>query len=195
MIALLLGLSIANLMLLTGTFVLGLGAVDAADAPTDLYALHIILAIAAGLFAVLTHLAAYTYFMATCKWLAAAADRAALDPARHVAPALARKRRVFAFAMAAVTITMLTMFAGAGADPVLGRLWPSQVHLILALLTLVANALAALAELRHVQQQSRLIDHTLVTLAEHDVAMAAATAPLDFTSTHEPSAPADVTRT
>ncbi len=189
MIALLLGLSIANLLLLTGTFMLGLGAIDAAEMPTDLYPLHIVLAIAAGLFAVLAHLSAYTYFMATCKWLGAAADRAALDPAVHVEPGRHRKRRVFTAAMAAVAITMFTMFAGAGADPTVGRLWPSQVHLTLALLALIANALAALVELRHVQRQGRLIDRTLTALAEHDVAMAAAA------TTLEPRPATDVIRT
>lgn len=195
MTALLLGLSLANLLLLGGTFVLGLGAIDAAGGPTDLYGLHIVLAIGAGLFAVLTHLSAYTYFMATCKWLAAAADRAALDPAAYVEPGAKRKKRVFVVAMSAVGVTMLTMFAGAGADPTVGRLWPSQVHLILALLALAGNALAALAELGQVRRQSRLIDRVLAALAEHDVAMAIAAAPLAVDAAHEQVAPAGVTRT
>ncbi len=178
MIALLLGLTSANLLLLAGTFMLGLGAVDANDLPTDLYNLHLILAIAAGLFTVLTHLSAYTYFMATCKWLAAAADRAALDLMRYVVPSLTRKRRVFAAAMSAVVVTMLTMFAGAGADPTLGRLWPAEVHLVLALFTLLINALVAGVELRHIRDQGMLIDQALLALADHDVAMAAVSAPV-----------------
>lgn len=178
MIALLLGLSIANLLLLTGTFMLGLGAVDASSRPTDLYSLHLILAITAGLFTVLTHLTAYTYFMATSKWLAAATDRAALSLPAYVAPSRARKRRVFAAAMTAVCVTMVTMFAGAGADPTLGRLWPAEVHLLLALAALLANAMVAFVEVRHVRDQRALIDKALVALADHDVAMAAADAPL-----------------
>src|SRR5689334_4317384 len=113
-----LGLTAANLLLLSMVFGLGLFATDAGK-PTSLYSYHISLAIAAGLMTLLAHLAVYTYFMATSRWLQAATDKANLDPQTYAAPALAGKRRVFPLAMAAIIFTMLTMFAGAGADPTL----------------------------------------------------------------------------
>ena len=164
MISLFLGLSTANLLLLTMVLGLGLFATDAAHAPTPLFAVHITLGIASGLMALLTHVGIYTYFMATAKWLQAATDKADLDASHFVAPALSRKMRVLAASGAAITVTMLTMFAGAAADPTMPNLLPGGVHMMLAVATLATNLVVAIVQFPHIRQQGLLMDEALAIL-------------------------------
>ncbi|MDX1681679.1 MAG: hypothetical protein R3336_01035 [Phycisphaeraceae bacterium] len=161
MIPLFFGLTAANLLMLTLVFALGLVAVGPEAEPTQWYGVHIALAIAAGLLAAFVHVAIYTYFMATSKWLRAAADKCGLDLEQFVRPALDRKRRVFPIAIGAVVLTMITMFAGAGADSTFVPLWPSEVHLALAAITLPAHGLAAIFEYRMITAQGQLMDDVL----------------------------------
>ncbi len=161
MIPIFLGLTIANLALLGLTFGLGLFATDGGR-PSGWYEYHLLLGIGAGLMAVLTHLAIYTYFMATTRWLGAAADKAGLALDRFVVPAARRKGRAFAVVMMTIVATMLTMFAGAGADPTRGALWPGEVHLALAGGLIVVHLGAAVAEYRLIGGQGALMDEALV---------------------------------
>lgn len=165
MISLFLGLSTANILLLLIAFGLGLSATDGQQAPTGLYAFHISMGIASGLMATLTHIAVYTYFMATTKWLGAATDKADLDPQRFVAPAAARKAKALVLVMAAITATMLAMFAGAGGDPTMTNpWWPGGVHLTMGLVALGANVLGAAFEFPLICRQRRSMDEALVIL-------------------------------
>jgi hypothetical protein len=161
MIPLFLGLTAANLLLLGVVFVLGLGAIDGGR-PTGLYAYHISLAIAAGLMTALTHVAGYMYFMATSKWLRAATDKAALNPAAYAEPAAVNKRRVLPLVMGAIVATMLAMFAGAAADPTMNAWWPGEVHLAVAAIAIGVNALGAVGEYRLIRAQGKLMDEALI---------------------------------
>ncbi len=165
MIPLFLGLSAANILVLGLTFGAGLLAAGPATAlPSSGYAFHITIGIAAGLMTTLTHTAVYTYFMATSKWLQAATDKADLDPTVFVAPAKSRKHRILSTVIAALVITILTMFAGAAADPTAQPWLPSIIHMLMGLTTLAVNLLAAVAQFPLVQQQGRLIDQALAIL-------------------------------
>ncbi len=161
MIPLFLGLTIANLLLLSGVFTLGILVRDGQGEMTAIYDYHILFAIVAGLIVVLVHLVTYTYFMATTKWLGAAVDKANLDPAVYHTPAAERKKRVFAIVMTAIGVTMLTMFAGAAADTV-GL--PAMVHFIAGIVTLAMNALCAVAEFQCIREQGRLMDEALAVI-------------------------------
>ena len=161
MIPLFIGLSAANLLLLSAVFGIGLFTFDAAGKSTQLYSYHIAMGIVAGMTTLLDHLSVYTYFMATSRWLQAATDKANLDPAAFAAPALAAKKRAFPVAMAAVAVTMLTMFAGAGADPTVHPLWPAEVHLTLGALAILVNMLCAALEYKFIRAQGRLMDGAL----------------------------------
>lgn len=164
MISLYLGLSTANLLLLTMAFGLGLFATDAAHEPTPLFAVHITIGITSGLMAMVTHVGAYTYFMATAKWLQAATDKADLDTAHFVAPALTRKTRVLAAAGAAITVTMLAMFAGAAADPTMPNPWPGGIHLTLAMAALLTNLVVTIVVFPQIRRQGLLMDEALAIL-------------------------------
>jgi len=163
MIPLFLGLTAANLILLSAVFVIGL-MTPGVEKPTWLYPYHLSLGIAAGLVTLAAHLAVYMYFMATARWLQAATDKANLNPQHFAAPALLGKRRVLPFVMGAIVAVMLTMFAGAGADPTLRPWWPGEVHLIVGAIAIVANALCALVEFKMIKEQGRLMDAALALL-------------------------------
>ena len=164
MLPLFLGITAVNILLLAGVFGLGLEATDAQSGPSGLYALHITLGITSGLVCALTHTAVYTYFMATSRWLQAAADKADLDPAWFVAGALARKTRALFVALAAILLTGAAIFAGAGSDPTMNQLWPPAVHRLLAAAALAVNLASAWIEFGLIADQGRRMDKVLTIL-------------------------------
>jgi hypothetical protein len=173
MFPLFLGLTAANLILLCTVFVMGLFVIDHTQEPTRLYETHLPLGVAAGLMAAFTHVAVYMYHMATARWLEAATDKAGVPVSRWVTPALARKRKVFFLMMGAIGMTMLTMFAGALADPTMNPLLTGEVHLLIGSLAIAANVGAALSEGRHIRRQGRLMDDALAVLNQPGPAAAA----------------------
>lgn len=164
MFPLFLGLTLANLLLMSAVFVLGLFVIDHTNEPTAAYDWHIPMGVAAGLMAALTHVGIYMYHMATARWLAAATDKTGVPEGRWVAPALRRKRRIFFLMMAAIGTTMLAMFAGALADPTVSPLWPGEVHLAAGVVALSVNVAVALSQARHIRAQGRLMDDALHTI-------------------------------
>jgi hypothetical protein len=167
MTSLFIGMTVANLLLLCTVFGMGLGVIGADGKPTGIYAYHISLAIAAAFVTLGTHTGVFMYFMATCKWLQAATDKAALDVKRFVTPAIENKRRVFACLMAPIVMVMLASFAGAGADRTLSPLWSPTVHLGVAAVAIVVNAFAAMLEFKFIKAQGRLMDDALAILNSH----------------------------
>lgn len=114
----------------------------------------------------LSHLAVYMYHMATTRWLAAATDKKGFELDRFVAPALARKKRTLLVVMGTILFAMLTMVAGVGADPKPNPLWPGQVHLIMAIMCVVVNFVAACVEYRLIKAQGRLMDSALELVSD-----------------------------
>jgi len=165
MIPLFLGLTLTNLAVLGIAFGFGFTAVDVNGEPTGLYNTHLLLGFAAGVTATLTHVVVFTYFMATTKWLGAATDKAGVSEARFLYPSVARKRKAFFLAMSAVGLTMITLFAGAGADPTMTNpLWPGAVHLMLAGLAIAGNLFVAFGEYALIAKQGRAIDDAAALL-------------------------------
>ena len=166
MVPLFIGLTAANLILLCGVFVIGLltPGSGVGDKPTGFYAYHLSLGIAAGMVTLAAHLAVYMYFMATSRWLQAATDKANLNPNDFAAPALRGKRRVLPCVMGAIVAVMLTMFAGAAADPTVNPWWPGEVHLAVGAIAIVANAFCAVVEFRMIKKQGKLMDDALAIL-------------------------------
>ncbi|MAE64854.1 MAG: hypothetical protein CMJ18_11350 [Phycisphaeraceae bacterium] len=152
------GLAASNVILMIVVFGLGFGAVGADRRPTDVYAVHLTLGILAGLFCALTHVSAFTYFMATSRWLREAAVKGALEEREVVEPALRRKTRALALAMTAIAVTVITMFMGAAVDPAVRLEIPSTVHLALGLLAIVMNLGCAAAEFQLIRVQSEVMD-------------------------------------
>lgn len=161
MLKLFTGLACANMIVLIGTFLIGPFAVSQGNTPTDLYAYHITMGVASCLLATVTHLAVFTYFMATSKWLEAASDKAGLDRTQYVAPAYTQKRGAIKLAMIGIGVMLLAVFAGAGADPTVNPLWPSGVHMTTAIIALSVNLGCMLGEAKLIKQQGKLMDQAL----------------------------------
>lgn len=172
MLTLFLGLHSASLLLLCAVFGMGLMTIDSAGKPTGVYHYHLAGGIAAGLVVTLAHVSVYTYFMATTKWLQAACEKCGLDLATHVAPSMSRKRKALWTAMAAIGVTMVTMFAGAGADRTMRPLWPAETHLVIAAVAIAVNLLCAIAEYRFIRAQGKLMDDTLAEVNRESPAKA-----------------------
>jgi hypothetical protein len=158
MIPLFLGLTLANLLMLSGAFALGLAVSRLGDG-VDTHAVHLAMGLGAALGAAMTHCVVYTYFMATTKWLEAACDKAGLDRERFVLRARAAKSRSFRYVMLAILSTMVAAFGGAATDTVPG--WPAHLHLTLASLALLANACSAVAQWRLIRARQALMDEAL----------------------------------
>ncbi len=163
MLSIFLGLTTANLLLLGVVAVVGwtYGQSGSAAAAQEGMAYHVALGVASGFLTCLTHLAVYTYFMATSKWLQAAADKADLNLIRYVAPSLSRKKRVLPTVMIPIFVTMFTLFAGAAADSVTGGSTAAGVHLATAAAAVVCNVAAAGLEYHWINQQRQLMDDAL----------------------------------
>jgi len=164
MVRLFLGLCGANILLLGSVFVLGLGTKGASGRPTELYPYHLALGVLTGLLTTLVHVAVYTYFMATTKWLGAATNKAALDPAQFLEPAVAAKQAMLPLVLLPVVATMLTMFAGAGADPTMRPWWPSEVHLVLAAACIALNVLCHVLQYHRIGAQGVRVDRALAAM-------------------------------
>lgn len=164
MVSLFLGLSAANMLLMSVVFVLGLNVTDAVGQPSGAYPLHLALGLGAGLMVVVAHLSVFMYFMATTRWLEAATSKAGLAVSAVAQPAEANKRRVFPVVMTPIVLTMLAMFAGAGADPTVQPWWPAEVHLAAAVVAWAANLLAHVLEWGRLRAQGALMDLALRTI-------------------------------
>ena len=143
---------------------MGFGAVDAAGHATSWYAFHIALAIAAGMLTVAVHVATYTYFMATSRWIQAAGDKGNLPAAEFTAPAFGNKKKVIVPVMTAIAAIMIAMFAGAAADPTMIPWLSGQVHLVIAATAIAINVICALAEFRLIRRQGAIMDRALAIL-------------------------------
>ncbi len=161
MIPLFLGLTLANLLMLSGAFALGLAARHLGDG-ADAYAAHLAMGLGAALGTAMTHCVVYTYFMATTKWLEAASDKAGLDRQRFVLQAKAAKSRSFRFVMLAILSTMVTAFGGAATDTVPG--WPAHLHITLASVAILTNGLCARAEWLLIRARQALMDEALARI-------------------------------
>ena len=169
MVRLFIGLSSAHLLLLCGVFMLGLWA----GQDLSLRQGHIMLGIGAAVMTAFTHVAVFTYFMATAKWLIAATAKADLEPHRFVQPAYHRKGRSLVLAMTAIMVTFAAVFAGAAVDTI--REVPPALHLGAALAAILANLVCAAGECRLIRQQGALMDQALEALnapqqaADHEI--------------------------
>lgn len=164
MIPLFIGLHATNLLVLIGVFTLGLLLPDADLSGMNMRSYHMLAGIFAGLFCTLAHMATFTYFMATTKWLGAATDKGNLNPKHFVIPAQSQKSRAFMTCLLAVGITMATMFAGAAADTAVEQGAAATWHLLLATAAVATNFICAGSQFRYIQHRGKLMDQALTIL-------------------------------
>ncbi|MBL8851174.1 MAG: hypothetical protein JNG89_15950 [Planctomycetaceae bacterium] len=116
-------------------------------------------ALAAALLVLLVHAVALTYFMGTGRWLEETCEAYKLgSEAREANVRL--KYRVIPGMVACIGLVVLTGAFGAMADPAATahKTWAANVHLGLALVTLLANVCVSWVEQRAITRNGGLVD-------------------------------------
>ena len=158
MVPLFLGLTLANLACLVATAALGYARVGDPAAGTGAAAQrHVLLGLASTVLCCAVHCVAFTYFIATAKWVRHAVTLRRLDESL-VAPTRSFKAQAFPAALAAMAAVFIAAVTGAAADNYGVR---PLVHHAASLGAVAVNALAAGAELLAIRRNGALIDRVL----------------------------------
>ncbi|MEO6435375.1 MAG: hypothetical protein ABIP55_06390 [Tepidisphaeraceae bacterium] len=158
MIPLFVGLTLVNLIGLGVTTALGYSSLRSGG---EIKPAHILAGALATLACCGVHCVAFTYFIATAKWVQHAVLVKRLDPAL-AAPTRSFKRQAFPAALAAMAIVFATAVLGAARDNYgIPRIW----HHAFALVALAVNVGVAIVEYRAIARNGLLIDSILATIA------------------------------
>jgi hypothetical protein len=157
MVTLFLGLTLANLACLLTTAALGYArladAAGGAVAPR-----HVTLGFASAILCCAVHCVAFTYFVATAKWVRHAVALRRLDESL-LAPTRSFKAQAFPAALASMLAVFFAAVTGAASENY--RL-PAALHHVAAILAVTVNALAACVELLAIRRNGALIDRVLL---------------------------------
>jgi hypothetical protein len=153
MIPLFLGLTLANLACLMTTAALGYTrSADPAAAQR-----HVALGFVSAILCCAVHCVAFTYFIATAKWVRHAVALRSLDPSL-LAPTRSFKAQAFPAALASMLAVFIAAVTGAAAE---NFAVSPAVHHAAALAALAVNVLSAAAELLAIRRNGALIDRVL----------------------------------
>jgi hypothetical protein len=151
-------LSIFNLLLLAVTFTVGLvswhrQALQSGTDPT--YLVHFLLGLTAASTTLALHCLVFIYFLGTGRFVKEVALAYGIpdDPLPKQTRQL--KRSTFPASLFAAVVTIAAAVGGGGAQ---FHVWPWQVHLSLAIATLLVNGWAAVIEVRNVRTNLEVID-------------------------------------
>lgn len=155
-------LSIVSNLGLAVAFGFGLSIGDPSQADAILrrsVSLHLLTALGAALLALLVHAVALTYFMGTGRWIEETCEAYRLGPdprARNIR----LKYRAIPGMIVCILLIMTTGAFGAMSDPGAERSasWSSQIHFLLACLTLGGNVLSSWLEWSAIADNGRLVD-------------------------------------
>ena len=161
-----LSLVTVGMLLLGAAFWLGLDVGDlhvASDHTRKTLSLHLLVSVAALIFAALVHAVLLTYFMGTSRWLEETAAAYKLEP-RWVDENRALKYRTIpwlafclALLIANIPLGALSVDSGDWTLPALGTVSRSHVHLVFAVLTVVVNLAVNVLEYRAIRRNGQLI--------------------------------------
>ena len=130
---------------------------------------HALVGIFAAFLTALTHSVTFTYFMATTKWLEAAAIKANLNRDVYIVRTRADKTRVLMLAIAMIGITFAAIFSGAAADVAVTTFGTTSIiHLATGVAALLGNLAGGFLLFRHVRQRGRLMHSALTAIAAYD---------------------------
>lgn len=164
-------LAVVGTAAMLATFVLGWLIGDPAShdiAERRMVDWHMLSALGALIFASLVHAIVLTYFMGTGRWLEETSQAYRLGD-RWTAGGSSLKYRTLPWMAVGLLLLILTGGLGAVADPAAAGgakeffgIPSATVHLLIASLALVANAVINVAEYSAIAQNSMLIDEVLV---------------------------------
>jgi hypothetical protein len=154
-------LALTDALALAVTFALGCWSKLSAgltDADSPAFVLHFLFGLFTAVGTLLTHCLIFTYFLGTGRWVkeVTLAYRLPDEPWHKRTRDL--KRETFPLVHAAVLVTIATAAGGAGAQL---QSWPWQVHLGLAVATLVINLWTFRLEDRNVTENAGIIEAVL----------------------------------
>lgn len=155
-----LGMAVANYVLVAITTVLGLasgtprGANVIAD---DAFGLHFRMGILTALFSMLAHCIVFTYFLGTCRWVKETSAAYRLGAAFTVTSAQCRRRAVLAV-VASIALVVATIASGAGAHT---RIWPVWIHDIVPAGSYIFMAAAYAIEIAAIERHTVLTDEIM----------------------------------
>jgi hypothetical protein len=159
-------LAILGTVLLVGAFVLGLEIGDprsVSAATRRFMSYHLLISVAALIFATLVHAVLLTYFMGTSRWMEEARLAYKLDTRWNEEN---RRLKYRAIPLMAVCLVVLIVNIPLGAIAVDRRNWtlpgghefsPSTVHFVFAILTIVVNLAVNAIEYQAIERNSELI--------------------------------------
>lgn len=168
-------LALLSTVALAGTFWLGWRIGDARSPDIAIQGrvtLHFLVAVGAICFGVLVHALVLTYFMGTGRWLEETCR------AYHLGPDWQQKNRdlkwgLYPAMILGLTLLIVTGAFGAAADPAsafgfegFGAFPARQVHLGIALITLVLNALVNVFEFRALRRNGQLVGDVLARVRQ-----------------------------
>ncbi len=163
-------LTIVSALLLIAAFVLGLEIGDprsVSAATRRLMSYHLLISVAALIFATLVHAVLLTYFMGTSRWMEEARLAYKLDP-RWNTENRRLKYQTIPLMAACLVLLILNIPVGAMTDrgnwmlPGGHELSPSRFHLVFAVVTIIVNLAVNAAEYRSIHRNGQLIGEVLI---------------------------------
>jgi hypothetical protein len=163
-------LTVVSTLLLLASFGLGLEIGDPhslAPLTRKLLSYHLLISVAALIFAALVHAVLLTYFMGTSRWLEEARQAYKFDIRWSEENRQLKYRTIPVMAVcllvliANIPLGALAVDRAAWALPGIGSISPSHVHLVFSLLTLVVNLAVNAMEYRAIRRNGELIADVL----------------------------------
>jgi hypothetical protein len=163
-------LTVVSTLLLLAAFVLGLEIGDPhslAPLTRKLLSYHLLISVAALIFAALVHAVLLTYFMGTSRWLEEARQAYKFDTRWSEENRRLKYRTIPVMAVCLLVLIANIPLGALAVDrapwvlPGVGSVIPSQVHLVFSLLTLVVNLAVNAMEYRAIRRNGELIADVL----------------------------------
>jgi hypothetical protein len=163
-------LTVVSTLLLLAAFILGLEIGDPhslAPLTRKLLSYHLLISVAALIFAALVHAVLLTYFMGTSRWLEEARQAYKFDIRWSEENRQLKYRTIPVMAVCLLVLIANIPFGALAVDrapwvlPGVGSVSPSHVHLVFSLLTLVVNLAVNALEYRSIRRNGELIADVL----------------------------------
>ena len=163
-------LTVIGTLLLLAALILGFEIGDphsVAPLTRKMLSYHLLVSVAALIFAALVHAVLLTYFMGTSRWIEEARQAYKFDPRWSEENRRLKYRTIPVMAACLLLLIANIPFGALAVDkarwdlPVIGPVAPSRVHLVVALLTFVVNLAVNAMEYRAIRRNGELIADVL----------------------------------
>ncbi len=118
---------------------------------------HFLLGILTGLFSMLTHCLAFTYFLGTGRWVKETTEAYALAPELRKR-SRAMRSKAMAAAVPSILLVVFTIASGAGSHT---KVWPPWVHVVAMIGTYCFMILAFRNELAAIEEHQSITDEVM----------------------------------